>query len=177
MNTLRAAITIAAKKGYVVTEDGILLGPKGRVAVKAYGKQKYPTFSVSGVPGVKNKYGVFGVPVHKLAAFCFYGEDALTSECVRHLDGDVNNVSRDNIALGTHSENNMDKDPEVRRAAARKARAAQGKRSPNSKFSDEEVRFIRNSDESGPELSRRFNVTRQTIHNIRKKKGYYDDIS
>lgn len=171
--SLKDAILTAYEKGYRVTDDGILIGMKGKpLRMACSGNQFYPTFSVSGVKSVNNKYGVFGIPVHKFAAYCFYGSESFDAECVRHLNGNVLDVSMDNIALGTRSENELDKDPEVRRAVAKKARAAQGHRPSNAKFSDAEVRYIRQSAKNGQELAEQFGVTRQAIYLIRKKKNY-----
>ncbi len=166
---------VAAQKGYWVTDDGVLIGMKGKpLVIATRGDQRYPTFSVAGVKDVSNKYGVFGIPVHKYAAFCFYGPDSLDVECVRHLNGNVLDVSRSNIVLGTHSENNMDKTKEIRSRAAKIARAAQGTRPINAKFSDEEVRFIRSSNKSQTELANYFGVTRQAIWQIKNRKNYND---
>lgn len=132
----------AYTRGYRVTDCGKLLGPlslrNGPLSIKCYGKQRYPTFSTN--------WGgrVFGVPVHQFAAFCFYGQEILNpSLVVRHKNGNTLDVSKENIILGTHSENAMDKDPLVRKAAAVKARAAQPKRAVNAKLTGEQVKYIR----------------------------------
>lgn len=178
MNTTQKAILLAYEKGYRVTDEGVLVGIKGGpLNVKLRGNQKYPTFSLSGVKGPgKNKYGVYGVPVHQFAAYCFYGEQAFDAECIRHLDGDTTNVARENIVLGTHSQNNMDKASDIRSAAARKARATQGKRPINARFTDEQVRYIRSSwpDKNYAELAKEFDVTKQAIYLIVKKQNYRD---
>ena len=175
--TMKQAILLAYEKGYRVTDDGVLIGIKGLpLTVINRGKQRYPTFSVSGLTSVNNKYGVFGIPVHKYAAYCFYGDDVWLSECVRHLDSNVLNISKSNIVLGTNSENNLDKTSEARSNAAKKARAAQGKRPLNSKFSDDQVRYIRLSDKPDLEISKEFNVSKQAIWLIRKRKNYADVV-
>ena len=175
MYTMYKAIQIALDKIYYMTDDGRLIGPKGQVKITLYGKQKYPTFSVSGVPGPKNKNGVFAVPVHKFAACFFFGiEKVMEANCVRHLDGNVLNLAKTNLSLGTHSENNLDKNLEIRSAAAAKARAAQGSRPLNAKFSDEQIVFIKTSTLSGVSLAKMFDVTPAAISNIRKGKNYAD---
>ena len=128
----------AVARGYSVKENGELHGPKGRLSVKTYGKQRYPTFSTN--------WGgyVFGVPVHMFAAYVFYGEEVFKEGAVvRHLNADTTDITRVNIVLGTHSENNLDKSPETRSAAAKKARESQGKRPMNAKLNDEQVSEIR----------------------------------
>jgi hypothetical protein len=172
---MKEAILLAYKKGYRVTEEGVLLGVKGKpLLIKIRGKQKYPTFSVNGLKLVPNKNGVFGIPVHRFAAYCFYGDAVWNAECVRHKNGNTEDVSKTNIVLGTHSENNLDKDKSIRVAAAKKARAAQGKRPKNSIFTDEEVKIIRSSPEKDNGLAKKYGVTRQAIWRIRKGKNYGD---
>jgi hypothetical protein len=169
----KEAIKIAYKRGYRVSDEGVLLSPYGNTLKISISKnQRYPSFSISRVPNVKNKYGVFGIPIHKFAAYCFYGEDAFYCQCVRHLNGNVLDVSRKNIALGTHSENNLDKNKEKRSSAAKKARAAQGKRPTNAKFDENQISYIRSAEKTNIELSKEFNVTRQCIYLIRKGKNY-----
>lgn len=175
MSSLIRAMDIALSKGYRVLEDGTLLGTKGKpLKVKRRGAQRYPTFSVN--VGDLTESGVYGIPAHKFAAYVFYGEDTFgEGVVVRHLNGDTEDISKANIVLGTHSENNLDKDPEVRRAAARKARAAQGKRPPNARFSEEqviEIRERRAAGENGYRLAEEFGVTPQAIYYIEKGRNY-----
>lgn len=58
------------------------------------------------------------ISVHRFVAYIKYGELALTSDCVRHLDGDSTNNSFENIEIGTHSDNMFDipKETRVQRA-------------------------------------------------------------
>lgn len=65
--------------------------------------------------------------VHRLQAYQKYGEQIYQEGLqVRHLDGNNQNNSADNIVLGTPLENAHDKPPEVSiRAAAIASRAAQ----------------------------------------------------
>lgn len=171
------AIEFAFKKGYRVTDSGDLIGLIGKpLSVKLSGTQRYPTFSVAGFDGVGNKYGVYGIPIHKYAAYCFYGDEAKSSECVRHLNGNTLDFSKENIALGTHQQNEYDKVAKVRSNSARKARAAQGYRAKNSKFSTDQVEYIRNSypAKSYKEIAEEFNVTPQCIFLIVKRKNYSD---
>lgn len=170
---MKLAILTAYDKGYRVTDNGVLVGLQGRpLSIAKRGKQKYPTFSVAGVPNINNKYGVFGIPIHKFAAYCFYGESMFDSECVRHKNGNVLDISKENIALGTHSENQLDKSPEIRRSAASKARKSQGYRPLNAKLSDSEAEEVKTSKEKSSVLASKYKVSRQTIWNIRTGKKY-----
>ena len=127
----------AYARGYKVV-DGELHGPKGRLSIKLSGKQRYPTFSTN--------WGgrVYGLPVHKLAAYQYYGEESFKEGIVvRHLDANTLNISRDNILLGSHSENNLDKCPKLRSKVASVARKAQGSTPKNAKLTTEQVQEIR----------------------------------
>lgn len=177
MSSMIKAMDIALSKGYRVTEDGTLLGVKGKpLNVKRHGAQRYPTFSVN--VGDLTESGVYGIPAHKFAAYVFYGEDTFKEGVVvRHLNGNTEDISKANIVLGTHSENNHDKDPEIRRAAARKARAAQVGRPHNARFTNEqviEIRKRRADGESGYTLAEEFGVSNVTIYNIEKGRIYND---
>ena len=177
--SLREAIKIAYEKGYRIDIDGKLHGISGKeLAVKLRGTQRYPTFAVN--VGKLTSSGVYGIPAHKYAAFCFYGESAFGEGLVvRHLDGDVTNLSKENILLGSHSQNNMDKDPEVRKSAAKKARAAQGRRPNNAKLNSDQVREIRNryeKGESGYAICKDYGVSNVTIYDIINGRKYNDVI-
>lgn len=175
----REAIRRALRERYRVDEEtGEIFGPKGRLAIAKRGSQRYPTVSLSLV-GEKQVVA----PAHKVVAYALYGEDAF-SQVVRHLDDNSLNLHPSNIALGTHADNNRDKDPGVRSAAARAARAAQGPHAPNAKFSIEVVRSIRqecraNLNENGrlrrgigKRLAEKYGVTTAAITAIWKGKNY-----
>lgn len=173
-------IRMAYEKGARVTEEGKLIGVSGKeLGVKRRGSQRYPTFSFK-CGNEFTKSGVYGIPVHKLAAYCFYGESMFREGVVvRHLDADVLNVSRENIVLGTSSDNERDKCPKDRSRVARIARAAQGKRPSNARFSDDDVRSIRARSElgeSGASIGRSLGTTKECIHLILKGVNYKDVI-
>jgi hypothetical protein len=169
----------AVSRGYKI-KDGHLFGPKGKLNVAVYGKQRYPTFSTNW--GCR----VFGVPVHLFAAYVYYGEAAFKEGVVvRHLDGDVRNFSKDNLVLGTHSENNLDKPANVRKAAAVAARASQGFTPTNAKLSEDDVRRIRSfykrldgkkaKNGSVKALADELGVSRTVLQNI-KNGGSYPNV-
>lgn len=155
------------KRGYRVTEDGKLLGLKGYLNISLYGEAKYPTFSVT---TNLTQSGIYGIPVHQFAAYCFYGEETFNlNKVVRHLDGNVLNVSKTNIVLGTHSENNLDKPESVRIATAKKARAAQGYTPINAKLKEDarsEIIRLYHLGYSYSHLAALFNVCKSTIANL-----------
>lgn len=128
----------AKERGYWVDDSGQMFGPKGALSIKCRGLQRYPTFS--------SNWGgrVFGIPVHIFVSYYRFGLDTFKEGLVvRHLNGDSTDLSLDNIVLGTHSQNNMDKPKEVRVNAAKCARASQGYTPLNAKLSEDQVREIR----------------------------------
>ena len=175
MGSMKDAIQQAYQKGYRVTEDGKLIGLKGNeLLVQKRGKQRYPTFSIS-FKGTNS--GVYGVPTHKFAAFCFYG-DVIFDEgvIVRHLNSNTNDVSKENIVLGSYSDNENDKLKETRIRTAKTARAAQGRRPVNAKLSDEQIREIRirAKDEIPKRFCKEYGVSDTTIYEILKGRKYND---
>ena len=170
----------AYDRGYRVTLCGRAFGPKGELKIKAYGKQVYPTFSTN--------WGgrVHGIPLHKFAGYCFYGEKALKKGVgVRHLDANTLNLKITNLKLGSHSDNEQDKRPEDRSRVAKQARSAQGFTPNNAKLTPEDVRFIRKQYESlggkkapngfTERLCKQFNVSRTVITKVVKKE-YYPNV-
>ncbi|QDP66558.1 MAG: hypothetical protein Tp1111DCM1126091_64 [Prokaryotic dsDNA virus sp.] len=175
MTKTQQRILEAVERGYRVTEEGVLFGPKGVINVRLSGKQRYPTFST-------NWGYVFGIPVHRFAAYCFYGEDAFNpSLVVRHLDANTLNFSKENIILGTHSENNLDKPGDSRVESAKAARKSQGYTPVNAKLDKEQVDVVREfykklDGKKAPngavkELCDRLGVTRTVL--IKIKNGEY----
>ncbi len=168
-------IVQAYSKGYRV-DGGKLIGPKGELSLKLYGKQRYPTFSTNW------DRKVYGVPVHKFA-YCYYGVKSFDKGLVvRHKDGNTLNISEDNILLGTHSENNMDKPGEARVSAAKAARAAQGTLPNNALLSENDVKCIRDKysklkTKKAPngftaKLAKELGVCKAVIYNVAKGKTY-----
>jgi len=112
--------------GWRVTDDGIVYNSKGTaIKIKLRGKagdpvrRRYPRVSIS-----KNDIQ-FSIEVHKLAALYFLGdsywENKKNGWQVRHLDGNVLNLAKSNITMGTCSDNNLDKSEISRKRAAQKS--------------------------------------------------------
>ena len=167
----------AYHRGYKVTVDGLIYGPKGNLSIRLYGKQRYPYFSTNW--GGK----VYGIPMHQFAAYCFYGEKFFDkSMVVRHLNGNTLDISKDNITLGTYSQNEMDKPRHVRVRSAKAARKAQGVSSCRAKLSDEDVRYIRSQYKTlcggkapngfTKSLCEKFGVSRTVINKVVRGKHY-----
>ncbi len=175
MTFTQQRIVEAIDRGYRM-QNGILYGMRGPLSIKCRGTKKYPTFTTNW-GGRK-----FGIPVHQFAAYYYFGQAAFTAQQIRHLNGNTLDVSKENIVLGTSSENQLDKPREKRIHAAKVARAAQGLSSSNHKLTDDEVRRIREfytqfnghkaKNGAVTELALELGVSRQTISNAYKRIRY-----
>ncbi len=119
------AIKHALATGYRVDPGaGVIYGLKGRpLAIKTRGLQRYPTVSLV-TPGMHRRF--YAVPAHKVVACALWGDAAFAPGVhVRHGKKGVENITAGNLSLGTAKENEADKDPSVKSAAGRAARACQ----------------------------------------------------
>ena len=163
-------IRTAFERGYRMDElTGEVISPDGnRRTLKLYGNQRYPSFTITAVVnGVKKS---ISFQVHKFAAYCYYGNAALNQH-VRHLDADTLNIKKSNIALGSASDNEMDKPKHVRVATAKAARASQDK-SPACKLSREDVDWIKSRPQSTRKMAVTLGVSRSTIQQVLLGKTY-----
>ena len=163
-------IELAYSRGYRMDElTGEIISSNGnRRAIKLYGKQRYPSFTITlMVEGVKKSVSF---ALHKFAAYCYYGSAALHS-VVRHLDANTLNLTRANIALGTNSDNELDKPKTVRVASAKKARASQTV-SPARKLSEADVAWIKSRPASYRKMAVTLGVSKGTILNVLSGKYY-----
>ncbi len=171
-NRTTRAIREAFRKGYRVSDLGKLYNPKGEV-IKHNCFDKYLKFTVHGIEGTRFKS--VSVPVHRFAAYCFYGEELFhVGVVVRHLDDNKIDYSKRNIALGSPRDNINDIPYEIRKKRCDYARGFQG-RPNNARFSDAEVREIRrrlNLGESGVVIASKYNVTPRCISGIRTRRSY-----
>jgi hypothetical protein len=99
---------IAAKRGYVVTEEGVLLNPKG-LELQSVDNGGYIKTTIR----LNGKAVIFFA--HRLQAFQKYGELLYNeSILVRHLNSNKEDNSWQNIAIGTHSDNMLDIPKQIR---------------------------------------------------------------
>ena len=168
-------VIVAYQRGYRVSEEGKLYGTKGQeLPIKLRSTQAYPIRQVS-INGKKKNYSV-----HRLAAYCFYGDNLFVDGItVRHLNGDVLDCSKKNIALGTIRENHMDKCPKVRSNSARIASESRKDFTMKSlrKLSDSqarEVKILLKEGIDGVSISKRFGVSDEVIYQIKKGETYKD---
>lgn len=99
-------ILFAVEKGVTFDfESQELVTHKGtRVKPKLYGGQRYPVYTIA--TSGKKKCSFL---IHKLAGYLLFGSAALGKVHVRHLDGNVLNLSKANLAIGTAQQNESDK--------------------------------------------------------------------
>lgn len=154
----RTNAILAAAKGYTIDRDGSVTGPSGKVLSLTKNSRGYRSFSIKYEKKTKS------VRVHQLQAYTKYGNDLLAEGTeVRHLDGDKDNNSWDNIAIGTSHQNKTDQSQEVRTARAR--RAAKSLR----KMTDEQViecRRLHAEGTSQKALCEKYGVAKSTMSGI-----------
>lgn len=148
---------IAFKRGYRVTEEGVLINPKGD-EIGVIGSRGYHNsqLRVSG----KSTH----VSTHRLQAYQKYGE-AMYNEGieVRHLSGIRLDNSWANIAIGTHSQNMMDIPKQVR------IKRAQYATSFVRKHDKETIKAFHKKHQSYKKTMAKFNISSKgTLHYILK---------
>lgn len=165
-----AYIQTAFDRGYRMDANtGEIISPTGyKRPITLVGKQRYPSFAITVSENGTKRTASF--PVHKFAAYCYYGDAALTA-VVRHLDADTTNVKKSNIALGTNSDNELDKPKDVRVRSAKAARESQG-RSPACKLTAEQLDWIKSRPQSTRMMAKTLGVCRATIQKVLSGKTY-----
>lgn len=132
----------AVERGYWFDfETNEVVTPKGtRVTPKTFGDQRYPTMTINDGTGTKHNVSF---SIHKFVGYLLFGEIALRKKVnVRHLDDNPLNLSKENIAIGTSRDNNLDKSPHVRSNSAKRGRHSQGVRPVTSVVKDDEAEVI-----------------------------------
>ena len=106
----QVVLEYAVAQGYRVTADGAAHGPRGKLAEHRRDGKGYYDFTVN-----HPELGRLHLMVHRLAAFQKFGAEMFQPGMeVRHRDGDKTNNSPDNMLIGTHAQNMMDRDPTAR---------------------------------------------------------------
>ena len=167
-------LPLAKEKGYVVDEEGYVTSPRGTKLSPFPVRGGYLSFSMRiGEKSVK-------VPVHQLVAFQKFGEAYLVDGVqARHLDGNNQNNTWDNIDIGTATENAQDKPVEVRRRACSIAgKAGKGRaRHFMRKLSFEQAEQIRKEYASGgvtqKQLAKKYNVGKGVICDLLNGRTYF----
>ena len=149
----------AFEKGYRITDEGDVIGLKGET-VGFTQTNGYPTFKIR---SAENKN--LNVSSHRLQAYQKYGEKIYEDGIVvRHLDGDKHNNSKDNISIGTYSDNYMDQPEHVRVSRAKHASSF------ITKYDKNEVRKYHEEHGSYAKTMEKFSISSKgTLHHILNK--------
>lgn len=174
-------IRVAFEMGYRVTAAGGVVAPSGRHLVLRWnGDYRHFTFTVRKAD--REEHGLFRVcslPVHRLASYQLFGEEALKPGIqTRHLNDSKIDNRLVNIAIGTQSDNMMDRPEHVRKAIA--VLGARSPRKTRRKLIDDQVRQIRErfvAGESARTLAKAFGVAHGTISNIVYGRSYKDVVA
>lgn len=124
MSRHKDTVVEAHKRGYFVEPDGKAYSPTAKRVGYISRKTRFGhTYSVEYVSvncsGLHRKFAT-----HMLQAYQKFGDAIFEKGIhVRHLDGNSLNNHVDNIAMGTPSENSLDRTPEARMEHAYKATA------------------------------------------------------
>jgi hypothetical protein len=147
----------AYEKGYRATKDGRIIGPRGERKLNQ-NNQGYSYFTVN----IEGK--IRCARCHRLQAYQKFGDEIFKEGVhVRHMNGDPMDFSWDNLEIGTQSDNMMDRDPQARHEHAKMAGRTQRR------FTDDEIRDIRNKKAEGLTLS-------QIQETYKTSKGHLSDI-
>jgi len=100
-------------KGYTIDRDGKVYNSKGKF-IKGYINQKngYRWYGTR-LNGIANIY-----VGHQFQAYMKFGDEIFNTACVRHLNGIPSDNSWDNITIGSHRDNIMDRSVECRKISA-----------------------------------------------------------
>jgi hypothetical protein len=171
MRSKLAARTVRAlEAGYSITDTGQVLAPEGHALKATPNPQGYLKFAV--VRSLADRDRI--VYVHQLAALQWFGLAALAEGAqVRHLDGNPANNNRGNIDIGDASANQLDIKQKYRKARSEKAALVATPKVR--RFSEAEVRRIRNRHAKGTSLSslaETFDSCKSTMSYIVNRKTY-----
>lgn len=114
------AIISAINRGYAASVRGEIFKPDGAAQSENMSSTGYKLFHVTTSAGGER----LTVKSHRFCAAYHYGVGALDAECIRHVNANKTDNSRDNLAPGTTRENELDKPVSVRVAAIAIASAA-----------------------------------------------------
>jgi hypothetical protein len=165
MNETTAAIKRAVQRGYWAAADGTVYGPQGcplKLQLRGRAGKLYPCFNVLS-NGVRRP-----IPAHKLIAYLKFGDaSAVDGIVVRHLDDNPLNNSWENIAIGTQSDNLLDRAEIDRKLSAQKA----GRTNSKPEAFWDQVRAEYESGASYNELTKKYGLAKGTLSYRLSKTG------
>lgn len=169
METNTAIATKLCASKYAIAYPWVIRLDTNRHYRPKLSKRGYPHISFrSRKLGISQK-----VEVHRILAYQMWG-DVVFSEsfCVRHLNSDKSDFSKENLALGTDMDNYMDNPDGVKNAMAAVCKD-NGK--SLRKFTEEDVGSIlamRSNGATYSQIAREFNCGKSTIFYICKGRTY-----
>jgi hypothetical protein len=158
----------AVKKGYTCNEEGLIYFPPSKKWNTGHcDKTGYYHIGFN-LKDSENKSYIKRIATHRLVAYYKFGDKIFDKSLhVRHLNGNPKDNSWNNIAIGTASENMMDKTPEARMKHALNAS------SKNRKFDDKTMKEIReyyNEVKSYKKTKEKYNISSSgTLHHMLNK--------
>lgn len=163
-------ILIAIEKGYSLDKEGNIFSPKGQIKGKTT-RSRNRTYKVISIKLPKELGGkITQVKAHRLQAYQKFGDELFVPKIeVRHLNGNSLDNSWDNLALGTTSENSLDKPQEIRTQLAINAASKLRKLT---KEQSEKLREDRSSGFSYEELANKYDISKSTVSYVCNNKTY-----
>jgi len=117
MGNLKDYVREAFLKGYRTNDLGDVISPYNKKLSCNESSWGYRKFTIRNHIGER-----VSIYAHRLTAYQKYGEAMFDEGIqVRHLDGNPSNNKPDNIALGTQSQNIMDRPEDARKESAKHA--------------------------------------------------------
>jgi hypothetical protein len=158
--------------GYRGDEEGNLYNPRGKkLKPSSRNPHRRLTFRGNSLDGKRP-----AIKVHRFLAYQWFG-DGLFKEgvMVRHLDGNPLNNRKDNLALGTNSDNMLDRDPEDRKKTASHA----GKSTKKAKQAKKKARRVLRLHRKGlsqRSIAEQLQISKSTVSRIINRKTQYSKI-
>ncbi len=148
---------IAVKKGFVVSEEGLMYNSKGNQVALYKNSDGYFNVNIRTKEKSTNM-----LTVHRLQAYQKYGDAIYEGDVqVRHLNGNKEDNSWDNINIGSQSENQMDIPKQIR---VKRALVAT---SYVRKYDKDEVKGFYKQTKSYKKTMKEFNISSKgTLHYI-----------
>lgn len=95
----KQAIVEAFDRGYIITENGDVISPRGLILSKFKNKKGYLEFAYRMKNGHKKN-----IKIHMYQAYMKFGDMSLIVKAVNHIDENKTNNHIDNIQLSTLEE-------------------------------------------------------------------------
>jgi hypothetical protein len=169
MSRVNEVIRNLKERGFTFNESGNIVKPDGNVMPsRVTGTDQRGYYHAV---KVKDNGVSRPIPVHRFISYMKYGDTALRNKVqTRHLNGVSTDNTPSNIAIGSASDNAMDRNPDIRKTHSDIAS------SYIKKLSAEAVKDIRESEKPLSELARKYRVAKSTISYARNGRTYNDSV-